>query len=109
MAMIKISPNDSAIIQSILSQKGLSCSVRIEIRSSGCCDASLGLMADTAAETDLTEEIEGLKLVMRPALYALVGEVSIRCAQNSGREEFIVTSEKPLNEWEGFAGSTILS
>ncbi len=109
MSMIKLSPSDCTTIKAILSEKGLPCSVRIEIRSTGCCDASLSMTADTAEESDLIEEIAGLTIFMRPALYALVGEVSVRCVDDSRTNEFILVSEKPLNEWEGFAGSQIRS
>jgi Fe-S cluster assembly iron-binding protein IscA len=107
MSMITLSPSDCTTIKSILSKKGLPCSIRIEIRSTGCCDASLGLAADTAEESDLVEEIEGLKIFMRPTLHGLVGEVSIRSVEDSGRNEFILVSEKPLNEWQGFAAGKL--
>ncbi len=105
--MIKIALSACMSIKEILSEKGLPYSVRIEIQSTGCCDASLGMTADTVGESDLIEEIEGLTILMRPALYALVGEVSIFCVDDSRRNEFILVSERPLNEWEGFGASPI--
>jgi hypothetical protein len=67
------------------------------------------MTADTAEESDLIAEMDGLTILMGPVLYALVGEVSIRCVDDSRRDEFILVSEKPLNEWQGFAASRIRS
>ena len=67
----------------------------------------LGMIADTAEESDLIDEIDGLTILMRPALYAQVGEVSIFCAEDPEKNEFILVSDKPLSEWEGFGSSNI--
>jgi Fe-S cluster assembly iron-binding protein IscA len=101
--MIKLDPIACTAIKETLSAKGLPLCVRIEIQSTGCCDASLGMAADDAAEaSDMIEEMDGLTMFMCPALYALVGDVSISCVDDSRRDEFILVSEKPLNEWAGF-------
>ena len=86
-----------------LSEKGLQPSVRIEICSTGCCDASLGLRLDEADADDLVEEVDDLTLLMSSEIYALVGDVSISYVDEDGRSGFMITSQRPLNEWEGFA------
>lgn len=105
--MIKLANRAGAAIKATLSEKGLPCSVRIEIRSTGCCDASLGMIADKAEASDLIMEIDGLTILMRPALYALVGEVSILCVDDPKKNEFILVSDRPLNEWAGFGACNI--
>ncbi|MBA4396779.1 MAG: hypothetical protein C0394_05285 [Syntrophus sp. (in: bacteria)] len=105
--MIKLDPTACEAIKSALSEKELPLSVRIEIRSTGCCDASLGMIAATAEEHDLIEEIDGLIILMGPAIYKLVGEVSISYVDDSARKGFILVSERPLNEWEGFSACNI--
>jgi Fe-S cluster assembly iron-binding protein IscA len=58
-------------------------------------------------DSDLIQEVEGLKFVMSPEIYQLVGEVAISYADEIGRKGFLLTSEKPLSEWDGFGVSTI--
>lgn len=105
--VIKLDPNACTAIKETLSEKGLPFCVRIEIQSTGCCDASLGMTPDTAEASDLIKEFEGLTILMRPALYALVGDISISCVDDSRSNEFILVSEKPLNEWAGFGRCVI--
>ena len=105
--MIKLTPSACVAIKGALSGMGLPLSVRIEIRSTGCCDSSLGMIADQAEETDLIEKIDGLTILMQPAIHARVGEVSIFCVDHVENYSFIIVSERPLNEWEGFGRSNI--
>jgi Fe-S cluster assembly iron-binding protein IscA len=100
--VVTIDPKACAAITETLSGKGLPFCLRIEIRSTGCCDASLGMMPDTVEPTDRITKIGILTFIMRPALHDLVGAVSISCAEDGGKDEFIIVSEKPLNEWAGF-------
>ena len=105
--MIKLDRRACEVIKMQLSERGLPLSVRIEIRSTGCCDPSLGIAADKAEGHDLIEEMDELTILMNPASYELVGEVSISYVDDSGRKGFVLVSERPLNEWEGFAASSI--
>ena len=100
--MIRLEPGAGQAIRSFLAEKGLGRPVRVDLQSSGCCDASLGLSVDTPGESDLIEELDGLTFVMSPETYQLVGEVTISYVNDAGREGFVITSSKPLNEWSGF-------
>jgi Fe-S cluster assembly iron-binding protein IscA len=62
---------------------------------------------DTILETDLIQEFDDLKFVIDPETYQLVGEVTISCVDDMGRKGFVLTSSKPLSEWNGFGVSTI--
>jgi len=81
--------------------------VRVEVRSTGCCDPSLGLVLDKPREADLVEIADDLTLVMSPEVYAIVGEVAVSYADDFEKRGFILTSEKPLSEWQGFAACEI--
>jgi Fe-S cluster assembly iron-binding protein IscA len=105
--MIKLDPSACETIKKELSEKGLPLSVRIEIRSSDCCDPSLGLALDKQREADLVEMVDCLTVVMSPEVYALVGEVAVSYVDDSERKGFIITSEKALHEWQGFAACEI--
>ena len=78
--------------------------IRIELTSTGCCDASLGLRIDTAGESDLVEKIEGLTFVLSRKTFELVGRVRISCR---GKDQYVVTSEKPVSEWDGFGSCSM--
>ena len=78
--------------------------IRIELTSTGCCDASLGLRLDKAGESDLVEKIEGLTFVLSRKTYDLVGRVRI---SRRGKGQFVITSEKPVSEWDGFGSCSI--
>lgn len=107
MPMIRLEPLACEAIKTVLSEKGLPLSVRIEIRSTGCCDASLGIAAEAAEAHDLIEEIDGLTIAMSPATHQLVGDVSISYVDDSDRKGFLLESVRSLNEWAGFAPSSI--
>ncbi|MGA2781314.1 MAG: hypothetical protein ABSF13_05260 [Smithella sp.] len=107
MSLITIDHSAIEAIRKDLHGKGLPLTVRIEIRSSGCCDASLSLVSNTAEESDLIESVEDLTIRMSPSTYELVGTVSISYVDDAQQKGFVLTSSKPLNEWEGFAACNI--
>ncbi len=78
--------------------------IRIELMSTGCCDASLGLRLDKAGESDVVEKIEGLTFVLSRKTYDLVGRVRI---SRRGNAQFVLTSEKPVSEWDGFGSCSL--
>ena len=100
-------PGVSQAIRTFLADKGIRQPIRIDLNFSGCCDASLCLRADTIFETDLTLELDGLTLVINPETYQLVGEVTISYVDEMGRKGFVLTSSKPVGEWDGFGVSDI--
>jgi len=99
MPLVTLEPGVGHAIKSSLAEAGVHGPVRIEIRFSGCCDPSLGLIVDTIRESDLVEEVDGLTFVVSPETDQLVGEVTISYADGG----FVLTSSKPLGEWDGFA------
>ena len=105
--MVKLEASASQTIRSFLAEKGIQRPIRIHLQSSGCCDPSLGMSVDDIRESDWVEEVEGLTLVISPELYRMVGEVTISYTDEAGRKGFILTSEKPVSEWEGFGVSPI--
>jgi Fe-S cluster assembly iron-binding protein IscA len=102
-----LEPGVSQVIRSILTDKGIQQPIRIDLHFSGCCDPSLYLCVDTILESDLIQEFDDLKFVIDPETYQLVGEVTISCVDDMGRKGFVLTSSKPLSEWNGFGVSTI--
>ncbi|MBI9078063.1 MAG: hypothetical protein JEZ02_21880 [Desulfatibacillum sp.] len=97
-----------AVIQKFLSDQNLDPWVRVEIQFTGCCDASLGLVADKTRETDLSEKHGDVWMVMDPDTYQTVGMVSITHTKEEYQDGFFLKSERPLNEWAGFAPCAII-
>jgi Fe-S cluster assembly iron-binding protein IscA len=88
-------------IKSFLAEKGIQRPLRIHLQFTGCCDPSLGLSVDSIREPDLIEEVDGLTFVIDPEVYQLVGNITISYIDEIGREGFILTSDKPVSEWDG--------
>ena len=107
MSIVNIDEDAYSAIVAELAVKKRPLSVRIEIRSTGCCDPSLGLRADEIRAADLVDDIRGLKILIDADVHALVGEVSISHVDELARKGFVLTSRKPLNEWSGFGVSNI--
>jgi len=105
--MVTLDTNASDAVKSALAEKGVQGPIRIELRFTGCCDASLGLSVDMAHESDLIEEVDGLTFVISPETQQLVGEVKISYTDDAGRKGFVLTSSKPVSEWDGFASCSI--
>jgi Fe-S cluster assembly iron-binding protein IscA len=107
MPLVTLAPGAGEAIKSLLSAKGVQGTLRIEVQFTGCCGPSLGLMIDKVLESDLVEDLEGLTFVISPETHELVGEVRISCTDDPEREEFVLSSSKPISEWDGFAASSI--
>jgi Fe-S cluster assembly iron-binding protein IscA len=105
--MIQLEPGAGQAIKSFLSEKGSRGPIRIDLHSTGCCDASLGLSVDTIRADDLVQEVDGLQFVMGPETYQLVGEVTISSVDERGEKGFKLFSSKPVSEWAGFGVCTI--
>jgi Fe-S cluster assembly iron-binding protein IscA len=103
MSLVTLEPGASQAVRSALAEKGVEGPIRIEVRSSGCCDPLLTLAVDKVRDSDLVEELDGVTFVMSPETHQLVGEVRMACADDAGRRGFVLTSSKPLSEWDGFA------
>jgi Fe-S cluster assembly iron-binding protein IscA len=101
--IVALGPGAGQAIRSFLARHEIQKPVRIDIHSTGCCDASLFLRVDTASGNDLTHEVDGLTFVISPETHTLVGEVTITCSDENGRQGFVLSSRRPLSEWEGFS------
>jgi Fe-S cluster assembly iron-binding protein IscA len=99
MSLVTLEPGVGQAIRSALAEAGVQGPIRIAITSSGCCDPSFGLGVDRIRESDLVEEIDGVTFVIDLETHDLVGDVTIGCAEDG----LVVTSAKPLSEWDGFA------
>jgi Fe-S cluster assembly iron-binding protein IscA len=99
--MVKLEPDAAQAIRSFLTEKGFNRPLRIDLHSSGCCDPALGLSVDCVRESDLVEELDDLTFVISPAIHELVGEVTISYVDDAGTKGFVLTSVKPVSEWDG--------
>ena len=99
MSLVTLEPGAGQAIRSALAEAGAQGPIRIAITSSGCCDPSFGLTVDRIREPDLVEEVDGVTFVIDLETHDLVGDVTIGCKEDG----FVVTSAKPLSEWDGFA------
>ncbi|MDA8138859.1 MAG: hypothetical protein M0036_09415 [Desulfobacteraceae bacterium] len=107
MSFVSLTQAASQAIEIFIKNFGVAKAVRIEIQSSGCCDSSLGLRLDAARDSDLVQESNGIEFIMDRELLGLVGDVNIDYRFGNGQAGFVMTSRKPLNEWQGFGISTI--
>jgi Fe-S cluster assembly iron-binding protein IscA len=107
MSLVTLDPGAGQAVRSLLSERGIEGPVRIELQFAGCCDPSLGLIVDTVRESDLVEEWDGITFVISAETHELVGEVRIAHTDDAGREGFVLTSSKPVSEWEGFTPRSI--
>ena len=105
--MVTLDPGAGHAVRSALAEKGAQGPIRIELVSTGCCDPSLGLSVDSVHESDLVAELDGLTFVISPETHDLVGEVTISYRDDAGSGGFVLTSSKPISEWEGFATCSI--
>ncbi len=102
MSIIDLTPAAVHSIKAFLKQEGLEDPVRIDLQSTGCCDPSLGLSIDHVHESDIVHETEGIQFIISPETFKAVGRVKINFVDESERQGFVLTSSKPLSEWEGF-------
>ena len=107
MAAVTLDADAVQAVKSFLSEEGTQGPLRIELTSSGCCDASLGLSVDSVHESDLVEEVDGLTFVIGPETLQLVGEVRISYVDEAARKGFVLISSNAVSEWDGFAPTTI--
>lgn len=104
---IKLEPAAGRAAGKFLNERGISRPLRIDLNFTGCCDASLCLRVDDIGESDLYTEVEGLTFIVDPEIYNLAGGIAIACVEEDGRTGFMLTSERPVSEWEGFGVSEI--
>lgn len=102
MAFMSITPEATQAIKLFLAKDGTTDPIRIDIQSTGCCDASLGLSVDKVFRSDLIQELDGLEFMISLEIHRLVGTVHIDHISEEDKTGFVLTSSKPLNEWEGF-------
>jgi Fe-S cluster assembly iron-binding protein IscA len=76
--------------------------VCIDLGFTGCCDASLSMVAGPVREGDMVIETEGLTFFISPETYELSGDVNINYVEEPGGKGFSITSSKPVSEWDGF-------
>lgn len=102
MSFVNLEPGVAGIIKSFLEKSGINDPIRIELQSTGCCDPSLGLCVDEARDEDLVHEAEGVKILISPETRNAVGLVTISYLDDVQNNGYVITSSKPLSEWEGF-------
>jgi Fe-S cluster assembly iron-binding protein IscA len=102
MSFIKLTPEAIQSIKAFQKEQGLFDPIRVDLQSTGCCDPSLGLFLDRLHPADLVEESAGMQFVISPDIYQTVGEVAIDWVEERDKKGFVITSSKPLSEWEGF-------
>jgi Fe-S cluster assembly iron-binding protein IscA len=102
MSFIKWTPEAIQSIKAFQKEQGAFDPIRIDIQSTGCCDPSLGLFLDRLRPADLVEEADGIQVVISPDIFQTVGEVVVDWVEERDKKGFVITSSKPLSEWEGF-------
>jgi Fe-S cluster assembly iron-binding protein IscA len=108
-SIVTLGPGTAGAIKTWMTGNNASGAVRIEIRSTGCCDASLGMRIDSARESDMVVIVEGITFVVDREIHDLAGQISIARSDEPHRTGFIITSSIPLNEWAGFGTCNIVA
>ena len=98
MPLVSLEADVVQAIHQSLAENDLKRPIRIELRSTGCCDAALGLFLDKADENDLLQQIEGITFVLRPEINELAGEITIGW-RGSG---FVLKAEKASQQMGQF-------
>jgi Fe-S cluster assembly iron-binding protein IscA len=106
-SIIILEPEADQAIQLFFSKQGFQKPLRIDLQSSGCCDSSLGLRVDAIHESDLVQELNGVTFVISPETFHLVGKINISYEDTTDKNGFVITSERPVSEWDGFGVSEI--
>jgi Fe-S cluster assembly iron-binding protein IscA len=86
-----------------LARRGRAGAVRVELRFAGCCDASLGLRVDDVGGDDLVQDIAGVTFAVSAEVFETTGDISVGYGSEEGRGGFILSSARPVSEWQGFA------
>ena len=105
--IVTLGPDTAGAIKTWMSGNNAHGAVRIEIRSTGCCDSSLGMRIDSTLQSDMVVIVEGITFVVDRKIHDLVGQISIARSDEPNRAGFVITSSIPLNEWAGFGTSEI--
>ena len=100
--MITVAPEAMHAFTVFLSRRKIQKPIRIHLQSTGCCDASLGLMADDAHENDLVQNIQGTTFVISPEALEMTGNITIDYVSQKHKTGFVLTSKHPVSEWSGF-------
>ena len=100
--LVILGPGTAGAIKTWMSGNNARGPVRIEIRSTGCCDASLGMRIDSGRESEPAVTIEGITFIVDREIQNLAGQISIARCDEPHRKGFIITSSIPINEWAGF-------
>jgi Fe-S cluster assembly iron-binding protein IscA len=65
------------------------------------------LCTDVANENDLVEEVDGLAFVIDRETFRIAGEVTISYVDNEGGTGYVINSDRPVSEWQGFSVTDI--
>ena len=82
--------------------------LRVRLQSAGCCDPVLALLIDKPEPGDQEVVIDGINLLVDRHTAATCGRIDIDYAEKTWAQGFIITSEKPLSEWQGISACKII-
>lgn len=105
--MLEVKREALQTIKTFLAEKDLQKAIRIHLQSTGCCDASLGLMTDDTRPDDIVQDIQGITFLISPDVSELTGNIAIDYVSGKHQTGFVLTSERPISEWDGFGVCTI--
>lgn len=102
MAFVRLDAQAADKIKAFLEEKGVTHPIRIDLQSTGCCDPSLGLCAGPVRDDDMSCESDGIEFLINPSVHQTVGHVNIAYSDDVASQGYVLTSSRPLSEWEGF-------
>ena len=81
--------------------------MRLEVRTSGCCEPILAASFGEVREGDLVETIDDLQITVEPDTYRITGEICIEPAEEGFPPFVKLIPTQPLSEWSGFIVTSI--
>jgi Fe-S cluster assembly iron-binding protein IscA len=105
--MVTLKQGCAQAIKWFLKENRIPAGIRIELLFTGCCDPSLGLRMDDPNASDLVFELEDFTFIMSSDTYETTGEITIDYVDDGIQKGFLLTSSKPVSEWQGFAPCNI--
>lgn len=101
MKAVDIKPKAAEALQGY---KGV---IRLQVRTSGCCEPALIAFWDKQHPGDLYMRLGELLFVVDPESHGITGLITVDIHESGDPPTLLLTTANPLSEWAGLAGTVI--
>ena len=81
--------------------------LRIQVRTSGCCEPTLAAFWDERRPDDLGVQLLMLEVVLDPDTYRITGPITIDLGSPGDPPGLMLATVNPLSEWAGLTETVI--